>query len=557
MYHETTIRQDRFTDIFQTDRERGESNSNDDCYQVGEYFYYCDVMKHDDHYCKPKYPSMKAELTQNKYITTEQYDKAKREAQSIWDQINTFYTIYCDNRDRKCFDKFGVRLYCRDYPYYNERFNIAHGTKITVLHLTSVILYFNHSKLASMICKTFRASNNETYDDIKQRHSNFANTCRYICETITLYGNDLPKNKYVYRGVNNSSFAWLDACWNGPVSTTTDINVARKYFAKSTGSVLKLNHSESGFPPMFIDGSKILSKFAHEKEYLMWSPCLSIVDFPFYQNKRINVYESISAIRLFQKLINGHLFNKEERDELLSQKIQHQLLKLMQCTTNMESETTLNFAQMLFQTTLSKLFTATTNTVWRNPVLNVNEDIQKYIYQNGLHHQENIKYSKLSECQVKKWTIETDELDNMLLPWFNNNAVKDCDDMKNDNIATNEEPVQLDQCWECNIDFNGKCYVIKVVMLMMQSSNDIANEFYDVHILTYEYPEEIDEKNNLMLSFDLLCDELDICLHFCPRKVATYRQRSHTQIVTAQQIETLIKSQSGINWSVALRYFYE
>eukprot|EP01084_Bolivina_argentea_P150186 262290_1 len=140
---------------------------------------------------------------------------------------------------------------------YECAYGIKPGTTITSMHLLVIMVYCNFDKLQREFTETFRKlTKNETFSSLINRHSNYAHLARLLRESVecfstniphTFYGREIHVNydqqtifdKTLYYGITiKSQFVSLDAYIKGPVSTTTDFNVALN-FSAMTGMVLQ------------------------------------------------------------------------------------------------------------------------------------------------------------------------------------------------------------------------------------------------------------------------------------------------------------------------------
>ena len=135
---------------------------------------------------------------------------------------------------------------------FSKEFNIIIGDKIGIQHIISLLFYTDFSKLCFEFRKSFRSlNNNETINDIQKRHAKYYYLSRYLFEAIQFYGNKMNYklnnnilNKYkkdnnlklVYTGLNKLLlFNQFTSYLNQPISTTTDIDIAKK-FATNNGN---------------------------------------------------------------------------------------------------------------------------------------------------------------------------------------------------------------------------------------------------------------------------------------------------------------------------------
>lgn len=74
---------------------------------------------------------------------------------------------------------------------------------------------------------TFRKFENETKEEWKKRHSEFANWAQLLREAVDHHGSQMTGNEVLYHGINRQMFfASTIALFDGPLSTTKNENIA-------------------------------------------------------------------------------------------------------------------------------------------------------------------------------------------------------------------------------------------------------------------------------------------------------------------------------------------
>ena len=68
--------------------------------------------------------------------------------------------------------------------YFTYEYGIEFNTPITLNHIMSLVFYTDYTVLSTIVSSTFRRLNNETDNEWKNRHSQFANIARLLRESV-------------------------------------------------------------------------------------------------------------------------------------------------------------------------------------------------------------------------------------------------------------------------------------------------------------------------------------------------------------------------------------
>lgn len=323
--------------------------------------YYNDgIYSYDYWYINKKYQSFKEELL--KLISIIGYDTEMVTAQT-W--MKTKYVMQLN-----CAWKNG-----QDY-------NIANNAAISVFHILSILIHCNFTKLCTLFSQTFRKmADNETNEELKERHSEFAEFSRLLVECVHCYGTCLRDSpiSYFFHGISIiMEFPSTHGQFCSPTSTTTSLSVAVGF--GGDGIVLELVNSKSMYLTFF--NCDILSSFGNEAEklFILGGYCSSISfsdsSFTSLAFKSIRVmtlghnYEYfVIAISCLQQMIKGEeAYNN--RLELKSSHVKYLQLLMDQS----KHENIPEYILQMFDALLKKTVDISILTVH----MNVNENEGKY-----------------------------------------------------------------------------------------------------------------------------------------------------------------------------------
>eukprot|EP01084_Bolivina_argentea_P290790 499614_1 len=257
------------------------------------------------------------------------------------------------------------------YQRINEHHNIFPGEPLGQDHVLSLILWANHSTLASAFRETYKKSHlDETFQDQIERHSLFAHFGRLLYESFVFYGSRDSKVTELYHGLSKQLlFSTLFCTFNEPTPTTTAKSVAT---LSSTGIVMQLESSDSTKYIKTLD-MDVFSDFQHEEQHLILETTLHIKDIYLSQQSQWIGNSLMNRFSLYDSLIHG---NYIENLRLLKKKNQRLLFKMLQVTMRGSASTYTDspYVNQLIQSLINK------NKMW----LNIHQ-IQKLMHHDLRH----------------------------------------------------------------------------------------------------------------------------------------------------------------------------
>eukprot|EP01083_Nonionella_stella_P114688 339360_1 len=139
-------------------------------------------------------------------------------------------------------------MYCHRTGTQAQRYEMRQYQPITEEHLIAMMLYSNHDVLQYIFSATFRREENESDEDLKERHSLFYHLGKMLTETVECVGMKKPvtDTMKVYHATNkNFTFSSMNAHIKVPFSTSLQYAVASN-FCTDKGMVLEIEieHSE-------------------------------------------------------------------------------------------------------------------------------------------------------------------------------------------------------------------------------------------------------------------------------------------------------------------------
>ena len=114
---------------------------------------------------------------------------------------------------------------------------------LDIEHLMSVVLYTDYSRLCYKFSRSFRKiKRNDTLERIKKRNSKYYWWSRLLRETVEYYGDDTKSSNIsrFYHGTSRLYFSRFNASFNGPTSTSCQIEVATMFSDDTNGILLEL-----------------------------------------------------------------------------------------------------------------------------------------------------------------------------------------------------------------------------------------------------------------------------------------------------------------------------
>ncbi len=181
-------------------------------------------------------------------------------------------------------------------------YNIRKDQQASIHHILGIVLYTNNTKLCSEFTRSFRMlSVEETFGELKKRHSHFGNWAKYLREAVEVYGNRLSDRNFrqVYHGISSEMiFKGLSSFCCLPKSTTRSEDVALSFAGYGEGMILTIQNSYTALP--YFDCAPY-SQFSYESEILFIGGFqrLHIVGITALKNN-INYDEWIISMKLFE-----------------------------------------------------------------------------------------------------------------------------------------------------------------------------------------------------------------------------------------------------------------
>eukprot|EP01084_Bolivina_argentea_P112610 200831_1 len=271
-----------------------------------------------DWYIEPKYDNMRQEVLNNK-----QAPLTMIEFNNTFLKTSIKYNAFKQNVETHII--YWQRLYGMDL-----------FAPVTMKHILALLLYTNNTKLCTEFSKSFRKiKKNETDEQLKQRHCEFANWGKYLRELIEVYGTrlDETKIKSFYHGISTKMmFTGLSQHFCTPTSTTLIYNTA-VMFAAPNGMVITIQNNYaansffsciqwSDFPGesemLFIGGYQRLKIFGlsmldENCNYDKWIQCVNIFERSIggMLSSHVVTWEHYARLRvLISQFVNDDNYNK-------------------------------------------------------------------------------------------------------------------------------------------------------------------------------------------------------------------------------------------------------
>eukprot|EP01084_Bolivina_argentea_P091329 164421_1 len=161
------------------------------------------------------------------------------------------------------------------YHALNAYHKILPGDGLSVEHIIAIVCYSDNTELCTSFRETYRSiSNNESFKQKKNRHSQFANMGRLIYEAFIFYATTKSEVTILYHGMSVPLlFTTLYCTFNAPTSTTTASSVASTF--AENGIVIKFEANSSVKFIKTLDMS-LFSCFDAEEEHLIFETGLHI-----------------------------------------------------------------------------------------------------------------------------------------------------------------------------------------------------------------------------------------------------------------------------------------
>eukprot|EP01084_Bolivina_argentea_P254305 427505_1 len=222
--------------------------------QEYNYWVYNEYSKKHKLSAKPKYSSIKEEVTGNKIYCMDKnaFDDAFKKA--LW-LVNSSLQIKSVQSD----------IYGSNYIY-----GIKSGQQLKVNNVLSVILYTDYDILSNKFSSTFRKLNKN--DDPLMRNREYWHWSKILIETVNCFGIKMSQTRIesFYHGVSEVYFNKFIARFNSPTSTTTKLAIAT-IFARNDGIILEMNKDECGESLRYFNCA-FVSCYGFESERLFIQP---------------------------------------------------------------------------------------------------------------------------------------------------------------------------------------------------------------------------------------------------------------------------------------------
>eukprot|EP01084_Bolivina_argentea_P024082 44934_1 len=273
-----------------------EHDINDDIqYDFGQRYNYWSHWN-GNNVSKKVYSSIKEEVLFNNMVTI---------SHEIWSDAMQKAT------EQQTRSEWVKRKICKHVPDEYRR-STKEGQKMGINHILSIILYTDFDELSRKFSETFRKINNETSKSARKRNEQFWNWSKTLCETVNsfwqheIFENNLPGPERLFHGITLMYFDQIIAQFNGPLSTTTQLQTALGFSPE--GIVLEFNtlrRDDRYFNCTF------LSRFgAIEAERLFIRPYSFGQRLELGSIRNVSTNENyrmyIESISYFERIINKH-----------------------------------------------------------------------------------------------------------------------------------------------------------------------------------------------------------------------------------------------------------
>eukprot|EP01084_Bolivina_argentea_P260586 440106_1 len=197
------------------------------------------------------------------------------------------------------------------HPIY---FGYKEDTAICGEHLMSLMIYCSFDTLQRKFTETYRAlTSKESFEEIKERHSNYYHLAKYIKESVEVFGTEYDDGviKTMYHGIQNELvFDSMAAQVFSPLSTTYSWNVAIQ-FSSNTGLIVELVPGTS----LKYFSCEWLSPFSYEGE-LLFIGGLTSINFLNVTMCQIGwcFKKYIQSLRMIANMSHGNYFMNDPSD---------------------------------------------------------------------------------------------------------------------------------------------------------------------------------------------------------------------------------------------------
>ncbi len=279
------------------------------------------------------------------------------------------------------------------------------GRDISLEHVMALILYCNYDELAAKLkrgCVRKRGRlklKRESLEATKRRHSEVANWCRLLIESVYCFGERLGDDQFLYHLVDcKLAVNAFSTQFNLPTSTTSKLLVA-KSFSVASGSRqrhgLCLKLSRASMSMSMSSGSGYLnvshfSRYPNEYECLVYGDRFYLEDIMLLHREcMLSMKEQLGALKLYYSMIRGRWYtqNKQHFKKKNQREIMRMITKMMTKQTEQEQEGDIaaKYIQCCFE---SMTKTIRKNVIWvnRNGAESLLPDLRKLFHDEFLQH---------------------------------------------------------------------------------------------------------------------------------------------------------------------------
>eukprot|EP01083_Nonionella_stella_P034175 93568_1 len=260
-----------------------------------------------DLYVAPKHDSLKDEVLNNKIsrIDLEVWTKTCQEADEQMKSSQCKHTKATFHGTGR-----GSNHWMDSHP---SNFGYQEGDCLQRKHLITVMIYCGEDKFQKKYSETYRAlSKNDTFEIIKERHSNFHHFAKALKEVVEVFGTfyvrSTPEISRFYHGINTEMVFYGTASNIYTVLSTSISYITSQIFAQNNGMIVEM--VPSGVLKYF--DCRWLSKYPAEQEFLFIGGRETMYFINIIQTAHdIQLKKYITALRVIDVMFNGYYFNKD------------------------------------------------------------------------------------------------------------------------------------------------------------------------------------------------------------------------------------------------------
>jgi len=205
----------------------------------------------------------------------------------------------------------------------NDAFGIEAGQPISFDHVLALVLFYQCTELRTAFSNTCRMLKDESKEDLKKRHSLFANMGRLLYEVHLFYASGLEYHTPLYVAFEKEvMFENLNCQIHEPTLATTDEAIAQGL--APVGIVLKLKKISSG--RVFTMPMELFGSSPKECKHLIVDIDACIVDIWMAESKKW-IGDGIMQLLLLDLLINNEVVKDSDLIATKNQKGAVQILK--------------------------------------------------------------------------------------------------------------------------------------------------------------------------------------------------------------------------------------